>query len=160
MLKGIRDFFEQHLAAPAAGPSRRHTLELATATLVAEVARLDGGIDAAEREAVLGAMRQRFSLSEEEAHSLLELAEAESRDATDYYQFTSLIRENYSQEERQEIVELLWQAAYADARLSAHEQHVVRKIADLLYVPHSAYIAAKIHAQVRAGGGREEGAQV
>lgn len=160
MLKGIRDFFEQHLATPASTPSRRHTLELATATLVAEVARLDGGIDAAEREAVLGAMRERFSLSEAEAGSLLELAEAESRDATDYYQFTSLVRQRYSLEERQEIVELLWQAAYADARLSAHEQHVIRKIADLLYVPHSGYIAAKMRAKERAGGGREEGAQV
>lgn len=160
MLKAIQEYFEQHLAAPAPGPSRRHPLELATATLIAEVARLDGGIDAAEREAMVRAVQQRFSLGAEEAHALLELAEAESRDATDYYQFTSLIRQHYSQEERQEIVELLWQAAYADARLTAHEQHVVRKIADLLYVPHSAYIAAKMSAQKAAQGGREEGAQV
>ena len=160
MLKGIRDFFEQHLAAPARGPSRRHTLELATATLIAEVARLDGGIDAGEREAMLRAIGERFSLTPEEARALVDLAEAESREATDYYQFTSLVRERYSQEERQEIVELLWQAAYADCHLSAHEQHVVRKIADLLYVPHSAYIAAKLRAQERAGRGREEDAQV
>ena len=161
MLKGIRDFFEQHLATPAKGASRRHTLELATATLIAEVARLDGGIDASERAAMLSAIGERFSLTPGEAHSLVALAEAESREATDYYQFTSLIRERYSQEERQEIVELLWQAAYADEHLSAHEQHVVRKIADLLYVSHSAYIAAKMRAQERAaGGGREEGAQV
>jgi uncharacterized tellurite resistance protein B-like protein len=160
MLKGIRDFFEQHLAAPGKGSSGRHTLELATATLIAEVARLDGGIDADERAAMLGAVGERFSLTPEEAHALVDLAEAESREATDYYQFTSLVRERYSQEERQEIVELLWQAAYADAHLSAHEQHVVRKIADLLYVPHSAYIAAKMRARERAGRGREEGAQV
>ena len=160
MLKGIRDFFEQHLAAPSAARSRTHTLELATATLIAEVARLDGGMDGTEREAVLAAVRQRFSLSPEEARSLLDLAEAESREATDYYQFTSLIRQHYSQEERQQIIELLWQAAYADARLSAHEQHVIRKIADLLYVSQSAYIAAKVRAQERAAGGREEGAQV
>jgi hypothetical protein len=80
MLKGIRDFFEQHLAAPGAKP--RHTLELATATLVAEVARLDGGIDARERSAVLDALKARFALTDPEAASLVDLAEAESREAT------------------------------------------------------------------------------
>lgn len=151
MLKAIRDFYEQHLGPGPGGQRPRHTLELATATLVAEVARLDGGIDAAERAAMLEAMKARFSLTGDEAASLVRLAEAESRDATDYYQFTSLIRESYSQEERQEIVELMWRAAYADARLTAHEQHVIRKIADLLYVPHAAYIAAKMRAKEAAG---------
>ena len=161
MLKGIRDFFEKHLASSAGSAKPRHTLELATATLVAEVARLDGGMDAAEREAVLDAVKARFALTAEEAASLVALAEAESREATDYYQFTSLIRESYSQEERQEIVEMMWRAAYADQRLSAHEQHVIRKVADLLYVPHAAYIAAKLRAQEGAAASRrEDGARV
>ena len=161
MLKGIRDFFEQHLAAPAAAPRSRHTLELATATLIAEVARLDGGIDAQERAAMLEAVRARFGLTPAEADSLVALAEAESRDATDYYQFTSLIREGYSPQEREEIVELMWRAAYADARLSAHELHVIRKVADLLYGPHAAYIAAKLRAGQAAGlEGQGEGARV
>ena len=47
----------------------------------------------------------------------------------------------------------MWRVAYADARLSAHEMHVVRKIADLLYVPHAAYIAAKMRAKEAHGGG-------
>jgi len=41
----------------------------------------------------------------------------------------------------------MWQVAYADSELSAYEQHVIRKIADLLYVPHRAYIAAKLRAR-------------
>lgn len=146
MLTSIRDFFDKRLAG--AGPSRQaHTLELACATLLAEVVRLDGDISPAEREAVLGAVRQHFHLTDEEADTLFSLAEREAREATDYYQFTSLIRAHYSQEQRQELIELLWRVAYADATLSAHEQHVVRKIADLLYVPHSAYIAAKMRAK-------------
>ena len=147
MLSTIKEFFERHLADPQAPATKAHTLELATATLLAEVARLDGSITPAEREAVLAAVRDRFHLSDEEAQSLIGLAEAEAREATDYYQFTSLIRERYSQEERQEIVELLWRAAYADRVLSAHEQHLIRKIADLLYVSHPAYIAAKMRAK-------------
>ena len=145
MLKAIRDFFEANLAAPP--PARkRHTLELATATLLAEVMRLEG-VDPAERAAVLEAVRRQFGLEEGAAGELLALAEAEARAATDYYQFTSLIRSRYSQEDRQAIVELLWRVAYADARLSAHEMHVVRKIADLLYVSERDYIAAKMRAR-------------
>jgi uncharacterized tellurite resistance protein B-like protein len=152
MLAAIRDFFDQRLSQPGTAAKRGHTLELATATLIAEVVRLDGQIAPAEREAALRAVRSQFHLSDEEASTLFGLAEEEAREATDYYQFTSLIRQRYSQEERQQIVELLWHVAYADEVLSAHEQHVVRKIADLLYVSHRDYIAAKMRAKAAREG--------
>jgi uncharacterized tellurite resistance protein B-like protein len=146
MLNAIRDFFEANLAPSDKPAGHRHTLELATATLLAEVMRLEG-VSEAERDAVLTGVKGRFGLSDDEARSLVKLAEEEARTAHDYYQFTSLIRSRYSQEDRQAIVELLWRVAYADATLSAHEIHVIRKIADLLYVPHAAYIAAKMRAR-------------
>ena len=152
MLSAIRDFFDQRLATAQSPVRKQHTLELATATLLAEVVRLDGTTDERERAVVLDAVCAQFHLESEEADTLFRLAEAESREATDYYQFTSLIRQHYSQEDRQRIVELLWGAAYADEHLSAHEQHLIRKIADLLYVPHPAYIAAKMRAKEAAGG--------
>lgn len=152
MLSAIRDFFDQRLAAPQAPAGRRHTLELATATLLVEVVRLDGEISPAEREAVLRGVRSQFHLGEEEAATLFRLAEEEARGATDYYQFTSLIRQRYTQEERQQIVELLWRVAYADEALSAHEHHVIRKISELLYVSQSAYIGAKMRAKQAAEG--------
>lgn len=151
MLKAILDFFDQNLAPSDKAAGKRHTLELATATLLAEVMRLEG-VEPQERAAVLEAVRSQFRLEPGEAEELVRLAEEEARDATDYYQFTSLIRQSYPQEDRQAIVELLWRVAYSDARLSAHEMHVIRKIADLLYVPHSAYIAAKMRAKAAAGG--------
>ena len=151
MLKAIRDFFDQNLSPSDRPAGKRHTLELATATLLAEVMRLEG-IEAGERSAVLAAVRAQFELDAAAAEELVRLAEEESKDATDYYQFTSLIRQHYSQEDRQAIVELMWRVAYADTHLSAHEMHVVRKIADLLYVPHAAYIAAKMRAKEASSG--------
>jgi uncharacterized tellurite resistance protein B-like protein len=153
MLSAIRDFFEKNLASAAAPGRKQHTLELATATLLAEVMRLDADVTPEERAAVSEAMRAKFGLDPQEAAELVRLAEAEARDATDYYQFTSLVRERYTLHEREEIVELMWRVAYADATLSAHEQHVIRKIADLLYVPHGAYIAAKMRAKAASGAG-------
>lgn len=147
MLKAIREFFDTHMDASASERDARHAIQLATAALLVEVARLDRDVDASERSAMLRAVREKFGLEAGEAETLIGLAEAEAREATDYYQFTSLINRHFSQEQRQRVVELMWQVAYADAELSAHEQHVVRKVADLLYVPHGAYIAAKLRAR-------------
>jgi uncharacterized tellurite resistance protein B-like protein len=118
MLQAIRDFFDQNLTPSDKPAGKRHTLELATATLLAEVMRLEG-VEPDERTAVLSAVRAQFKLDAAAAEELVRLAEEESKDATDYYQFTSLIRQHYSQDDRQAIVELMWRVAYADEHLSA-----------------------------------------
>ena len=71
------------------------------------------------------------------------LAEAERTASTDYFQFTSLINGAYSPEQKIRLIELLWRIAYANESLHRYEEHLVRKVADLLHVPHSAFIAAK-----------------
>jgi uncharacterized tellurite resistance protein B-like protein len=146
MLNTIREFFDRHLerAAPA---DEAHRLQLATAALLVEVVRGDGAIDAVERAALQTAIAGKFALSPAEATALIELAEQEARLANDSYQFTSLINRRFSQAEKLRVVELMWQVAYADATLSAHEQHVLRKLAELLHVPHGDYIAAKLRAR-------------
>jgi uncharacterized tellurite resistance protein B-like protein len=146
MLKTIRDFFEHHIARPSADDEGQR-LQLATAALLVEVARGDGGIDPTERAALHAAIAARFALPDEQAEQLIDLAEQQTRLASDYYQFTSLINRGFSQEQKLQVVELMWQVAYADATLSAHEQHVLRKIAELLHVPHGDYIAAKMRAR-------------
>jgi len=151
MLNAIREFFEQQVNAPAARGEDRHSIQIATAALLVETVRLDSAMDDAERAAALRAVRTKFGLDTGEAATLIALAEEEARQATDYYQFTSLINRHFSPEQKERVIELMWQVAYADAGLSANEQHVVRRIADLLYVPHGAYIAAKLRARDAAG---------
>jgi len=154
MLDAIRDFFERHIDAPPTEADERRSIELATAALLVEVVRLGGELKPVEREAVHRAVRGRFGLSADEADSLVRLAEQQARQATDHYQFTSLINQRFSQAQKQRVIELMWQVAYADHELSAYEQHVIRKIADLLYVPHRAYIAAKLRARDASRGGQ------
>jgi uncharacterized tellurite resistance protein B-like protein len=151
MLKAIRDFFDQRIGQGAAPESDGHRLQLATAALLVEVARGDHDIGATERDALLAAIGEKFGLERDEATTLIALAEQETKQANDYYQFTSLINRNFSQPQKQRMIELMWRVAYADARLSAHEQHVLRRIADLLHVPHGDYIAAKMRAKTAAG---------
>lgn len=138
-----------HIAA-AAPADPEHGLRLATAALLVEVVRIDRDTQEAEREAMRRAMHEKFGLAAGEADALMALAEAEIAQANDYYQFTSLINQRFSQPQKQRMIELMWQVAYADAALSAHELHLIRKVAGLLHVPDSAYIAAKMRAKLRA----------
>jgi uncharacterized tellurite resistance protein B-like protein len=149
MLQALRQFFDQHIAA-AAPADPEHGLRLATAALLVEVVRIDRDPQEAERAAVRRAVHEKFGLAAGEAGALMVLAEAEIAQTGDYYQFTSLINQRFSQPQKERMIELMWQVAYADAELSAHELHLMRKVAGLLHVPDSAYIAAKMRAKAQA----------
>ena len=152
MIADIRNFFAQ-LIEPAAGRSgadSQHALQLAAAARLLEMMRMDGSVTAEETAAVTGALQTQFGLGPEEVGALMTLASQEASQATDYFQFTSLINKSFSAEQRIQVIESLWRVAFADGRLDAHEQHFMSKIADLLYVPHSAYIAAKQRARGQA----------
>jgi uncharacterized tellurite resistance protein B-like protein len=145
MLKQIKTFFEQNLLA---GPTEstdasEHRLRLAVAALLLEMTRMDDEIHDEERQRVEQGVREQFELTADETAALIELAEAERHDATDYFQFTSLINEGYGAEQKAALIDHLWRIAYADKVLHRYEEHLVRKISELLYVPHSVYIAAK-----------------
>jgi len=148
MLTQIKRFFDRNLLPGATEEGdAEHALRLAVGALLLEVVRLDGEVRAEEREAVETAVLGHFDLSAEEAGALLKLAEDERRDATDYFQFTSLINRHYTPERKIELIERIWSIAYSDATLHPYEEHLVRKIADLLYVAHNDFIAAKLRAR-------------
>lgn len=150
MLQAIRRFFDTQVSATA-DSSPVHSIELATAALLVEVSRIDSESTPQERDAVERAVREKFGLADDEAAELVRLADAEVAQATDYFQFTSLVNRHFTAEQKQRVLELMWRVAYADAELSAHENHLMRRIADLLHVPHGDYIAAKMRARDAAG---------
>ncbi len=145
MLTKIRDFFDRNIGGTT--ELGRHSIEIATAALLVEVTRVDANITDAERAAVLVAVRSKFNLTAAEADTLFDLAEAQMRQATDYYQFTSQINRTFTAEQKERVLELMWRVAYADGSIDAHEQHLLRKVAALLHVPDRAYIAAKLRAR-------------
>jgi uncharacterized tellurite resistance protein B-like protein len=149
MLKTLKDLFDS-LAAPAPtapGASAEHTLQLATAVLLVEVMRADPDLAAVEREAILAALRDKFALADDEGERLVELAHQTSREASDLFRFTSRINESFDDAQKARMIEHMWRVAYADSVLDAHENHLMRRIADLLHVPHRAFIVAKLRAE-------------
>ena len=135
----------------AAGEPRRHGVELATALLMIEVERADLSEKLAERETSLALLKEFFHLTDEEASLLVEQAGAEADHAASLQSFTRRLHTSLTAKEKQRIVEMLWRVALADANLDKHEDHLVRKIADLLYVPHSDLI--RIRNRVMEGAG-------
>ncbi|HEX9626212.1 MAG TPA: TerB family tellurite resistance protein [Acidiferrobacterales bacterium] len=150
MLSAIKQFFDRQIRPEAAKADGEHAMRLATAALLIEVMRADYQVSEAERRAVLKALEDEFGLDANETHTLMTLAEREAEDATDYYQFTSLINREFSREQKRRVIEALWRVAYADGHIDKYERHLLRKLGELLYIPHADYVAAKERARAAA----------
>ncbi|MGH8130400.1 MAG: TerB family tellurite resistance protein [Steroidobacteraceae bacterium] len=149
MLSAIRKFFDQRIAERPDETTAiaRDRTRVAAAALLVEVVRADQDISADEREAALGAVQRKFGLEAEAAQQLLALADAEAREAHDTYQFTAKINASFSPEQKLRLIEELWRLAYADAALHSQEEHLIRRVAELLHVSHTAFILAKLRVQ-------------
>lgn len=144
MLTAIKQFMEK-VVTPAGQSNRpsEHDLQIATAALLIEMMYTDDEIKPEEQRKIKSAIQTKFQLALEETQDLIILAEKEAKDATDYFQFTSIINNGFSAEQKVKVVEHLWQVAYIDNHLDPLEEHMVRKIADLLHVPHKDFISTK-----------------
>ena len=149
MLRTLSDLFDA-LKAPrrdADPATREHTLQLATAVLLVEVMRADGKVGDAEKPTVLAALRERFTLADDELQRLLELAELRSVEAHDLHSFTSQLTAAFDEPQRVQILERLWRVAWADGHVDAHENHLLRRLADLLHVRQADAVGAKLRAE-------------
>lgn len=113
---------------------REHAIRLATAVLMIDVARSDSDFSEAEFDLLLDLIRSHFRLDAEDASNLANTAHAEAEELVEISRFTQLLHDNLSEEEKLHVVALLWKIAFADGRLSRHEDALVLKISDLLYV--------------------------
>ncbi|TXT24040.1 MAG: hypothetical protein FD134_1759 [Gallionellaceae bacterium] len=147
MLNKLNDFLSALIPATGAGSRPAHTLQLATAVLLIEVMRSDADSTGEEQATVLNILKERFGLADAEVAQLSKLGHQTAKTAHDFHQFTSLINRELELPEKVRIIEYLWQVAYADSRISAHENHLMRRMADLLYISHADYIAAKMRAR-------------
>ncbi len=143
MLKKIIQFFENNTAIIQENNTEQQ-LQLVTAALFIEMMLADDNISNHEKMAVKHAIKSCFNMGDNEVEQLVSLAEEELKDATDYYQFTQLINQNFNQTQKIKIIENLWEIAYADSQLDDLEEHMVRKISELIYVPHTQFIKSKL----------------
>jgi uncharacterized tellurite resistance protein B-like protein len=138
VLRKLAALFDTAFASDNADPAaREQALRVATALLLIEVARADYADDLAEDATMLSSLKQFFTLDDAAAALLLEEARSTADRAVELQQFTRRLHEQLSTAEKLRVVEMLWQVALADSRLDKHEDHLVRRIAELMYVTHS-----------------------
>jgi uncharacterized tellurite resistance protein B-like protein len=154
MWESFKRFFEERVSSRAgadSGSARDHALKLAASALLFEVVLADGQVTEEELTIMRTAIQGTFGLSREESEELVRLGEAEGRKAASLYEFTRLVDHDFSGAEKKRVVELLWLIAFADGKKDPEEEHLVRKIAGLLHVPHPDFIDAKIRARSESG---------
>ncbi|MBL4851291.1 MAG: TerB family tellurite resistance protein [Gammaproteobacteria bacterium] len=148
MLSKVKTFFNQHFSVVVeATIDKEHERRLAAATLCVEVMRADYQVNSEELKSILLSLQDSFDLTAEEAKELLGLAEVSADEATSLYPFTRLINAEYSLPQKIDVVEMLWRVALSDNDKDKYEEHLVRQVADLLYVPHQDFIQARHRAE-------------
>jgi len=121
-----------------------HDARIAACALLLEMANIDGEFSAAEKESILAILKKEYRLSDDHAAALVQAADEELQRSIDLWHFASLINQNYSEEEKIKIIEILWRVIYTDGILDKHEDYLVHKLAKLLRLSHTQLIDAKV----------------
>ena len=146
MIDLVKRFFSKIPAdnSEDAAPGKSHDLRVATTALFLEMARIDESFTNSEMDAILSILKNKYGLSAEHADALLTAADQELEQSLDLWQFAKLINENYSREEKEKIIEMLWQIVFVDEKLDKYENYMMHKVANLLRLSHNQLIAAKL----------------
>ena len=121
-----------------------HDIRIATCALLLEMANIDDEFSSSEKERIILILKENFGLSENLATALIKKTKEELKGSIDLWQFTNLINQHYSIEEKKQIIEMIWKIAFADGKLDKHEDYLVHKLANLLRLTHKQLIDAKL----------------
>jgi len=127
-------------------------IAIATCALMLELAYADGEFDEQEENFIYTLIDERFELSAEAREELLELADQKRHASVDLYTFTSSINDHFSPEEKLQLVHELWRLIFSDGSMHHHEEYLIRRISDLLRIPHRKMIQAKLDVKQQLSG--------
>ena len=150
---------EKEPALSSDGAKGLGELETAAAALLVEAALMDGSFDPVERGKITQLLSRRFELETAKAEALIEAAEDQIRRTPQLYGFTRIVKDEFAYEDRVELVEMLWEVAYADGELHDFEASLMRRIAGLIYVSDRDSGAARKRALDRAPEGARAGSE-
>lgn len=128
-------------------PLKESDVRLACAALLIEVAVIDNEFDSDEMISLRQILEQQFSIDKSDLNDLITLAHNECSEATSMYQFTQLINQHCSPEQKFDLVMNMWVIAYADGDLDKYEEYIIRKVSELIHLPHGEFIRAKHRAR-------------
>ncbi|MBD1572869.1 TerB family tellurite resistance protein [Vibrio sp. S17_S38] len=143
MIQSLKSLLSQLTEGAENASNTAGTPDLAIAALLCQVSQADHSIDPQEQIAQTNMLMKLVNITENEAQELLSQANIRSENSASVYEFTDQLRE-LEQTERFELIQAMWNVAYADGYLDPIEEAVIRKVAELLYVDHNEFIRAKL----------------
>lgn len=146
MIGKLFDQIGDWLSAADEDPSTdsiNEAIKLCSACLLMEVVRADQNVEEAELDVVLDRVQRQFGLSQADAEALRTAALDRVESSVSLYEFTRTLHERMTSEQKATLVSGMWQVAYADGELDMHEDALILKVADLLYVPRSEVMRLK-----------------
>lgn len=141
MLRRLQRLLESRLGATADdADSDETTLQLVTAALLVETARADFDHAPEELAVAKRLIAGHFGLGEAESAELLASAAARADDAVSLFEFTRSLNERLDETQKLHVLEMMWRVAHADGRIDKHEEHLLRRVADLLHLTHADFV--------------------
>lgn len=147
----LKDWITRLSGLEADAAEDRGRVDLAVAALLVEVLRADYDVAPQERQQVIVSVSRLLGLDATVSAALVAEAERHIDRSHDLYQFTSQLNRSWSEDDKVQLLEALWRVAAADETVHKYEEHLIRRVADLLHVPHSGFIRAKLRAADPAG---------
>lgn len=146
MLNSLKRFFSEisENEPGAKSQDNAHDLRVATCALFLEIARIDEQFTSEETDTIVRVLKEKYGLSREHADALMEEANRELRKSVDLWQFARLINENYTTEEKIEIIEIMWQIVFVDGKMDKYENYLMHKLESLLRLTHKQLMDAKL----------------
>ncbi|HKB85268.1 MAG TPA: TerB family tellurite resistance protein, partial [Ignavibacteriaceae bacterium] len=130
--------------SPVSRNEQDKKLKVATCTLFIEMAKADDNFTEVERDKIISIMKSTFDLEDECINDLMELAEKRLEDDDSIYDFTKLINQNFSNDQKFELLKNFWRLIYVDKKLDMYEDHLIKKIGGLINMGHEDIIGAKM----------------
>ncbi len=147
MLNKIKSFFDSVLNESETPADTGDNIQLAAALLLVEVMNADHRVDEREKNAVQTALKNIFVLTDEEVSDVFKIAEDHAKDVVPLQKYTSILNRTLEHGEKLSLLEQIWRVVLSDDEVDKYEEHLVRQIAELLYIRHSDYILARQRAK-------------
>ena len=122
-------------------------LNEAIATLLIEAARVDNDTTEADIAEAKKSLKLLANIDSEQADELLRTVSLPKNRPTSYLPLTRTINQNLDYDQKCVLIGAMWAIAHSDSHIDPHEDHIIRKISDLIYVSHRDFINQKIKSQ-------------
>ena len=134
----------QEIINSSVKPNNEKKIQIAACALLVEIGKADSNFTNEERKKIISIMKNTFNVEEDYVNELIELSEKNFDENESIYEYTTIINNNFTNNEKFELLKNIWRLIYTDENLSRYEEHLVKMIGTLLNIEYSNIIGAKL----------------